>query len=318
MMWVWLTAVAAVLLNSDGLDRRPPPRLLPFDPLPWSGRFTRPDMQYRAMPYVADPSKSFSRVASCCGTGGAAFSEPNVVAASRKHGLFSPGDECYGDHAGRTHVVAEWGYEFQVFAPDKFPSSPCVSLTMPTYAAPPASRTEALARMERYYQCRIAAVDRANGGAATDVIELTCHYYYTAFGAALGRTSAVAVEVGENGNSINAHFAFARGTARQFQLPWMVDFSAWMAGFITDYSTVRPWGPASAAGGDGGHSVSLFKRTYFTTYLQGASQLTAEAGAYGGLDAKWIVCLRFTPPRTRRAIYCALPWCRCLSDADIQ
>ena len=99
-MWVWATAVAAVLLNSDGLDRRPPPRLLPFDPLPWSGWFTRPDMRYRAMPYVADSSYNFSCVASCCGTGAAAFSEPNVVAASRKHGLFSPGDECYGDHVG--------------------------------------------------------------------------------------------------------------------------------------------------------------------------------------------------------------------------
>jgi hypothetical protein len=40
----------------------------------------------------------------------------------------------------------------------------------------------------------------------------------------------------------------------------MIDFSAWMQGFITDYSTVRPWGQASSP--VGGHSLSLFKRTY--------------------------------------------------------
>ena len=69
------------------------------------------------------------------------------------------------------------------------------------------------------------------------------------------------------------------GSARQFQTAWMVDFSAWMAGFITDWSTSRPWGKSSSAGGDGGHSLSLFKRAYYTAFTQGASQLTAEAGA---------------------------------------
>ena len=52
-----------------------------------------------------------------------------------------------------------------------------------------------------------------------------------------------------------------------------------MAGFITDYSASKFWGPSSAAGGNGGHSLSLFKRSYYTVFTQGASQLTAEAGA---------------------------------------
>jgi hypothetical protein len=120
---------------------------------------------------------------------------------------------------------------------------------------------------------------RYNRTGSPEATELTCHYYYTALAAQLGRSSAVACEVGENGNSINAHYAFTRGAARQFQVPWMVDFSAWMAGFITDYSTTRPWGSASSAGGDGGHSLSLFKRAYYLAYTQGAAQLVAEAGA---------------------------------------
>ena len=110
-------------------------------------------------------------------------------------------------------------------------------------------------------------------------MQLICHYYYGALGAALGRTNVVACEVGENGNSINAHYAFTRGSARQFQTAWMVDFSAWMQGYITDFSTSRPWGKSSSAGGQGGHSLSLFKRAYYTAFMQGASQLVAEAGA---------------------------------------
>ena len=52
----------------------------------------------------------------------------------------------------------------------------------------------------------------------------------------------------------------------------------WDAGFITDYSTDRPWHAASAAGGDGGHSLSLFKRSWWLSYLSGANHLIAEAG----------------------------------------
>ena len=51
-----------------------------------------------------------------------------------------------------------------------------------------------------------------------------------------------------------------------------------MGGFITDYSSARPWGAASSAGGDGGHSVSLSFRIWVTAYASGASAVIAEAG----------------------------------------
>lgn len=154
-----------------------------------------------------------------------ACSATHVVAASNKYALFTSGDECVND---AEPMIAEWGYEFQVFTPEKFPTSPCVHLTMPSYPTSPTDRADAATRMRKYFECRTADVYNRTG--STKAAELTCHYYYTALAALLNSTSAVACEVGENGNSINAHYAFTRGAARQFQVPWMVDFSAWMAG----------------------------------------------------------------------------------------
>jgi hypothetical protein len=37
--------------------------------------------------------------------------------------------------------------------------------------------------------------------------------------------TVIGSEVGENIDSIQAHFAFNRGAARQFHLPWFIDFS---------------------------------------------------------------------------------------------
>jgi len=50
-----------------------------------------------------------------------------------------------------------------------------------------------------------------------------------------------------------------------------------MQGFITDYSREQFWGPASSP--VGGHSLSLFKRVYFSAFMAGAGTLVAEAGA---------------------------------------
>lgn len=51
------------------------------------------------------------------------------------------------------------------------------------------------------------------------------------------------------------HLAFARGTARQFGLPWAVDVSPWFQSTITDYSTSQLWKANSDP--HGGHSLSM-------------------------------------------------------------
>ena len=182
------------------------PRLVPFNVLNFSS-FDRPGLRFREMPFM-HKKLNWSVVASCCGTGGDDFSPDHVRRASQKFGLFTPGDECFGDKAGREHLISEWDYEFQVFTPAKFPGSPCVNLTMPTYASAPATRAQALGRMRRYFKCRQDVIREQTN--QSEVMQLVCHYYYGALGAAMGTTNVVACEVGENGNSINAHCAHAR------------------------------------------------------------------------------------------------------------
>jgi len=84
-------------------------------------------------------------------------------------------------------------------------------------------------------------------------------------------------EIGENINSINFHVAATRGAARAGAAPWLIDFSSWMAGFITDYTTPGFWGPSSSP--VGGHSPSLMRRSYYYSFVSGAGALVSEAGA---------------------------------------
>jgi hypothetical protein len=83
-------------------------------------------------------------------------------------------------------------------------------------------------------------------------------------------------EIGENINSYQMMIAFNRGAARQYRTPWFIDFSPWHGPGITDYSDQRVWGDYS--GSDHGHSLNLFKRSYFVSYMSGAGAVVAEAG----------------------------------------
>ena len=49
------------------------------------------------------------------------------------------------------------------------------------------------------------------------------------------RVQAVGSEVGENIDSIQVHIAFTRGAAKQFDVPWFVDFSDWYTGQLHGY-----------------------------------------------------------------------------------
>jgi hypothetical protein len=140
----------------------------------------------------------------------------------------------------------------------------------------PKDRHEALAWMNAYYDCR--KQNARNQDASGGEMDLIGHYFYSGLGLERGGATVVASEIQENIDSIQFHWALTRGVARQAGLPWAIDVSPWDAGFITDYSTARPWHAASAAGGDGGHSISLFKRSWWLSYLSGANHLIAEAG----------------------------------------
>jgi hypothetical protein len=242
--------VTYALLNTTAL--RPAP--LPYDPL--------------------GLAPTWSQTSSCCGYG--PFTAAAVAAASAKYGVFEASAPC-GWPA--MPAVGEWGYEFHNNGNGIFPL--CGNLSEAGYPAPPGDRSEALARLNAYWACRAAAARAAvNASSFAPVFSMVGHYLYAGLSAAAegpGR-SIPGAEVGETINSIQLHLAAARGAARQAGgAPFVIDFSAWFDGFITDYSALRPWGAASSP--SGGHSLQLFRRAYFAVFSAGASGLIVEAGA---------------------------------------
>jgi hypothetical protein len=248
------------------------PRLLPPRDTSFAALST-PVLATRPIPYDprGGPGTTWAIEATCCGYGN--FSQANVEAASlAAGGLF---DLPCGRPA--EPIVAEWGYEFFHNQNNIFPT--CGNLTMAGYPSPPASRADAAARLAAYWDCRAAAARQATPNATSDspIFSMPGHYLITAAAAAAGGAGVVGSEIGENINSVNAHLAAARGAARQFGVPFSIDFSAWMQGYILDYTPDRFWGAASSP--VGGHSLSLFWRAYVAAFMAGASALIAEAGA---------------------------------------
>ena len=233
-----------------------PPRHVTFDSL------SNPTLVPRSIGYPPLPNATWTITASCCGYG--PFSEDAVANASRHHGgLFD-----FPCGWPTMPFVGEWGYEFHHNQNNIFPI--CGNLTAAGYSSPPANRDDALARLHRYWECRVASARASVNKTVSDpAFSMIGHYFYAGLSAAFGDGPVIpGTEIGENINSINAHLAFSRGAARQFGHAFIVDFSAWMGGFIRDFSTSRFWGPASSP--VGGHSTSLFRRAYFASFMAGA------------------------------------------------
>lgn len=268
-----LAAVPLLAAAAAAPPPPPPPRIVPpFAPPSFAA--LNATLRPRPLPYdprnLSAPS-TWAVEATCCGYG--PFTPAAVGAASAAWGLF---DVPCGRPA--EPEVAEWGYEYHhnTAGGGLFPV--CANLSGEAYAAPPVSRADAAGRVRAYWLCRAAAA-RAAVGAPADapVLSEIGHYLYGGYSAAWGGLGVVGTEVGENINSINAHVAASRGAARQAGLPWLLDFSSWLAGFILDYSTARFWGDASSP--VGGHSLSLFRRAAVAAFMGGAGRFVAEAGA---------------------------------------
>ena len=100
------------------------------------------------------------------------------------------------------------------------------------------------------------------------------HYLMHHYAAEWGALSLIGSEVGENIDSIQAHFAFNRGAARQFHAPWFIDFSDWNAGNYHSYkmnATTHKYDR-----GHDGHSISLRERVAYLSYMSGANKHLIE------------------------------------------
>jgi hypothetical protein len=163
-------------------------------------------------------------------------------------------------------MAAEWGYSFTHLDGQTDGAGRRIQSGYPTM---PADRAACLPLIEAFLQRQYIA-GRNHPWACMNG-HFPWHHYAAEFG-----FDQIGSEIGENINNYQWHIALTRGAARQYTRPWFIDFSAWHGPSITDYSEGAIWGEHS--GLDHGHSMSLFERALFMSYMAGAGQITAEAG----------------------------------------
>ena len=119
-----------------------------------------------------------------------------------------------------TAGVAEWGYDWyattsatQAVACAEQGRGSCKATT----------RRGAYECIRDYWHCRVSMLARGNHGSGA-MSAMLGHYLMHHYSATWSLLSVIGSEVGENINSIQAHFAFNRGAARQYHLPWFIEY----------------------------------------------------------------------------------------------
>ncbi|MHA1684222.1 MAG: hypothetical protein ACTSUE_25015 [Promethearchaeota archaeon] len=165
----------------------------------------------------------------------------------------------------------EWGYAFHHLTHGEILYPP-----VPHYGgfpSPPRDKQEAYTYIRDYVVNRTTYLYNNT----RPWISFNGHYPYHHYAAEFG-FDKIGSEIGENMESYQMMMAFNRGAARQYQLPWFIDFSAWYGDGITDYN-VPPFWP-QYSGVNNGHSMELFRRSYYMAFMSGTSRLIAEGGAF--------------------------------------
>ena len=186
------------------------------------------------------------------------------------------------DEAGVFNAIqlGEWGYHYHRLRTDEkwmrdvlgkdFDAQRNRFLRPPEtqgYEPIPKTRREAYDQLRQYFLWH----RQAKGGR---LISVTGHSHYESYAAEWG-TSVVGIEVGENIGFTQSKFAFSRGAARQWNLPWSVQMSPWFGNAVTTRGPLDTNGP-TATGLDAGHSLSLCLRMWKHAWFAGAALVTPE------------------------------------------
>ena len=97
----------------------------------------------------------------------------------------------------------------------------------------------------------------------------------------------VGTEIGVCNPGYAKHIAFTRGAAKQYGIPWWIDFSMWngytMANYTGDsnlFQSPESYGGATVLSEpNGGQGLSQCRRAYFLAYMSGTAWFNVEAGA---------------------------------------
>lgn len=178
---------------------------------------------------------------------------------ARKVGAWKPG---YNSEV----FAAEWGYSFTHLggSVDGMGREICKG-----YVEEPRTREEALQAAQSFLQAVYIK------GAPHPWYAMNGHYPWHHYSGEFG-FDRLGSEVGENINNVQWHIALNRGAAAQFNKPWFIDFSSWYGPGVLDYHTPGHWGEYSSP--DAGHSISLFERAMYLSYMAGADEVVAESG----------------------------------------
>ncbi len=106
------------------------------------------------------------------------------------------------------------------------------------------------------------------------IISVTGHSHYEAYAAEWG-ADVIGLEIGENIRFTQSKFAFARGAARQWNIPWTVQVSPWFGNSVTTRGELQH-GSSPVTGLDAGHSLSLYRRMWLHAWFAGAAMITPE------------------------------------------
>ena len=162
--------------------------------------------------------------------------------------------------------AAEWGYSFTHLGGtvDGMGREICRG-----YETEPSTRAEALEAARVFLQ-KVYLKDHPHPWYAMNG-HYPWHHYSGEFG-----FDGLGSEIGENINNCQWHIALNRGAAAQYGKPWFIDFSSWYGPGVLDYHTPGHWKDYSSP--DAGHSINLFERALYMSYMAGADEVVAESG----------------------------------------
>ncbi|MBQ8683453.1 MAG: hypothetical protein IJ518_02915 [Clostridia bacterium] len=186
---------------------------------------------------------------------------------------------------GPKNAVGEWGYSFLNL--DNFASSFDVYLQGGGWRRnTPTDDRDALAIIRRWLFTQFAAAPHSLEEGSAGMGSFNGHSHWQHYAGEWG-FDYIGAEIGENVASHQAHLAFSRGAGKQYGKFSILYFSDWYQSTTGSWEETNTWEGFGFP--DGGHSMSLLKRTYMMSYMGSVSKFVFEAGA----------CLGFLGPNHR-------------------
>ncbi|MBQ8683455.1 MAG: hypothetical protein IJ518_02925 [Clostridia bacterium] len=183
------------------------------------------------------------------------------------------GELYYSPYDGKKGMTGEWGYTFLNLngytAGDGMLAEGCGWIVNK-----PKNDKDALAIMRNWLFKQYANPPYNLKHGDSGMGSMNGHTLFQHYAADWGFDS-VGSEIGENILMHQAHMAFTRGAARQYDVVGNMYFSNWNASTIGTWETYPSW---PQGGPTKGHSMSLLKRSYLMSYMGGASSFTFEVG----------------------------------------